>query len=307
MENIILYYKYVTLEDPEAIRTWQLKLCTDLGLKGRIILGTEGINGTLGGSKDSTTAYLEIMRNHPLFCDIDFKESPGYASHFSRLKISIKPEIVRLGVDTQKITAQNGGIHLTPEETHALLANPPENLVIIDTRNSYESAVGTFTNAVVPNTQTFREFPAYVDNNQELIKDKTVLMFCTGGIRCERASAYVKSKELAKVVYQIKGGIHRYIEQFPDGFFRGKNYVFDGRVTMAANDDVIATCYRCGISYDEYINCINASCNKQLIACPPCVQELENTCSSQCNALVKSGSVRVRIVPAKTPAATTAS
>ncbi len=298
MGKILLYYKYIDIQYPEQIRKWQYKVCESLNLKGRILIATEGINGTVGGSDENINKYIQAMNNHPLFDGIDFKISEGDENYFPRLRIAVRPEIVRLGID-QAIKAKDGGIHLTPQQTHDLLNNKPQDLVLLDTRNSYESRVGTFENAIIPNTQTFREFPDYVDNNLEQFKDKQVLMFCTGGIRCERASAYLKSKGVTKEVYQIQGGIHRYVEQFPDGFFRGKNYVFDGRITTKINDDVLGSCHICKVQCDEYTNCLNASCNLQFTACQPCIEKLGNSCSTQCLELIQTKQVPVRKIPAR--------
>lgn len=299
MGKILLYYKYVDIQYPEQVRKWQHRLCESLGLKGRIVIAHEGVNGTVGGSEESTVAYVQAMREHPLFSDVDFKESPGGAESFPRLRIVIRPEIVHLGLDTQKITSKDGGQHLTPEQTHQLLQNKPENLVLLDGRNWYESNIGTFTGAITPNTKTFREFPAYVDEHLDQFKDKQVLMFCTGGIRCERASAYLKSKGVTKEIYQIQGGIHRYIEQYPDGFFRGKNYVFDARITVKANDDILTNCTYCPTPCDDYTNCINASCNKQFTICAACMAHHGSICSDTCRSLVATASVPLRTTTAK--------
>lgn len=299
MGKILLFYLYTHLENPEEIRLWQKSLCEKLTLTGRIILAPEGINGTLGGSVAATDEYKKAMLSHPLFASIDFKESEGDAHHFPRLRIVVKKEIVHLGLDTTKITARGGGKHLTPLQAHALIDSKPDNLVLLDGRNYYEARVGTFRGAITPHIQNFRDFPAYIESNQELFKDKHVLMFCTGGIRCERASAYLKSKGIAKEVSQITGGIHRYVEQFPDGHFRGKNYVFDGRITQKVTDDILATCDACHTPWDEYTNCVNAACNKQIILCDPCVENTHNTCSAICDELVTSGKTTIRILPKK--------
>lgn len=294
MSKILLFYKYVSIENPEAIKKWQLELCKKLNLKGRVILATEGINGTLGGSDQETDAYMQEMNTHPLFDQIDFKFSPGGAESFPRLSVKVKNEIVHLGLDKEKYRATDGGIHLEPKEVHELLTNKPENLVLIDTRNNYESAIGTFKNSIIPDTESFRDFPKYIDENLDLFKDKKVLMFCTGGVRCERASTYLKSKNVTEEVYQIKGGIHRYIEQFPDGFFRGKNYVFDSRITVKANDDILGKCYLCNRPEDTYTNCLNATCNLHYICCVDCKTELQNCCSQNCKILIETGKVNKR-------------
>lgn len=294
MSRIILFYKYVFIEQPEEIKNWQLALCTKLGLKGRTILATEGINSTLGGSDEAIEEYKKVMDNHPLFGNIDFKESEGGAESFPRLSVKIKPEIVHLGLDTQKITALNGGKHLKPQEVHELLTYKPDNLIILDGRNKFEADIGAFTDAIIPNIEHFRQFPEYIDSNIEQFNNKKVLMYCTGGIRCERASAYLKSKGVTQEVYQIEGGIHRYIEQFPDGFFRGKNYVFDNRIAVKANDDIIGSCHLCNKPNDEYTNCMNARCNKHYICCADCKTTYENTCGVVCQELVATKQVNIR-------------
>ena len=294
MGTILLFYKYIAIEDPTQIMHWQKTLCQQLGLKGRIILATEGINGTVGGDTQSTNRYKEIMLNHPLFEGIDFKEASGDEQCFPKMRIIVKNEIVYLGLDTTTINARNGGTHLKPAQAHELINKQSDNLVLFDARNNFESRVGTFTNAITPDINHFRDLPEYIDNNLEQFKDKEVMMFCTGGIRCERASAYLQSKGITKKVYQIEGGIHRYIEQFPEGHFRGKNYVFDGRVTVAVNNDIISTCDMCTTACDEYTHCLNASCNKQIICCPSCLIIYGNTCSTECQQLLATKQVQPR-------------
>lgn len=288
MGIILLFYKYVQVENPEAIQAWQKQLCTDLGLTGRIILATEGINGTVGGTQEATDAYIQAMNQHPLFGNIDFKTAPGGAEAFPRMRVSIRKEIVNLGIDPQELTVQDTAQHLTPEQVHELLLNPPADLISIDTRNNYEVAIGTFQNAINPNTRYFRQFPGYIDQNIDQFKDKTVFMFCTGGVRCERASAYLQKKGVAKKVYQLEGGIHRYIEKYPDGFFRGKNYVFDNRITVKVNDDTLSKCLNCPTPADEYFNCLNALCNKHFVSCPTCIEKFAKTCSTQCQARIEN-------------------
>lgn len=307
MGKIILFYKYVDIIYPEQIRKWQQRLCKELKITGRVILAHEGINGTLGGAPEALERYKIEMSHHPLFGSIDFKESVGGTDYFPRLRIVVKNEITHLGINPKEIRADMGGEHLTPEQTHTLLANTPKDLVILDARNEYESRIGAFDNAIKPNIQYFRELPKYIDENLDTFKDKEVLMYCTGGIRCERASAYLKSKNIAKKVYQIEGGIHRYAEQFPDGFFRGKNYVFDGRISVKVNDDILTTCELCSKPYDEFTNCLNASCNKQFIACEECINTINNTCGTLCFELVENKKVVIRKKPKKiTPPLTTA-
>lgn len=299
MGKILLFYKYIDITYPGQIKKWQERLCKQLNLKGRIIIAQEGINGTLGGNSEALNEYKQEVSAHPLFGHIDFKESDGDSDYFPRLRVVVRNEITYLGLDPSVITAKNGGIHLAPEQAHKLMETPSKELVIFDARNNYESRIGTFKNAIKPAIKNFRDLPEYIDNHEELFKDKEVLMFCTGGIRCERASSYLKSKDVAKKVYQIEGGIHRYAEKFPDGFFRGKNYVFDGRIAVKITDDILGTCDICTTPFDEYTNCLNAECNKQFIACEECIKRLGNTCSTVCLELVQNNKVVVRKFPKK--------
>jgi predicted sulfurtransferase len=294
MEKIILFYKYVPIEYPKQILKWQHKLCTDFGLKGRILLAHEGINATLGGTAELIERYKQIMNANPLFEDIDYKESIGSADDFPRLQITVKNTIVNMGIDPEKLTAAQGGRHLSAQEVHDLLSQQNKDLVIIDTRNDYEYAIGRFTNAINPDIKNFREFPEYIDRNIDMFKDKQVLMYCTGGVRCERATAYLKEKDVAKEVYQIKGGIHRYVEQFPDGHFRGKNYVFDKRLALKVNDDILASCSLCQKPCDSYINCINSFCHVHIISCTDCQREYNVTCGRTCQELVAQSAVPIR-------------
>ncbi len=291
MGNILLFYKYIPLENPEAIAKWQQELCNSFDLKGRILLGKEGINGTLGGTTQATDAYKKAMNEHELFGSIDWKESPGGADYFPRMRIVVRDEIVTLGIDACELTPEQGGKHLTADEVHELI-NTNKDLIILDTRNDYESAVGTFRNAMIPDINNFRDFPAWIDAHLDDFKDKEVLMFCTGGIRCERATAVLKIKDVAKEVYQIKGGIHRYIEKYPDGHFRGKNYVFDARVAVKANEDVLGVCYICNKPNDEYTNCLNVMCHRHITCCDPCIEKMDNTCSPECQYLIKTEGVK---------------
>jgi predicted sulfurtransferase len=292
-EKIILFYKYVDIEDVHQVQRDQHKLCTELELKGRVILAHEGINATLGGKAESLERYKAAMSATTLFSGIDFKESPGLAADFPKLSIKIKPEIVKLGIPAQELKAKDGGVHLTPAQAHELLEKKPENLLVLDCRNTYESKVGHFRGALKPEVNNFRDFPAYVDTNLEMLKDKEILMYCTGGIRCERASAYMKQKGIQNVS-QILGGIHRYVEEFPDGHFRGKNYVFDDRLAITVNNDIVANCDLCQTTCDEQTNCANTSCNKQYIACQTCLAEYVHTCSQSCKTLVAEKKVATR-------------
>ncbi len=288
MGKILLYYKYVRIEDPESIMHWQKELCARLGMRGRILIAKEGINGTVGGTDEAAAEYIKKMKAHHLFADVVFKWSEGCAEDFPRAKIVVRETIVNLGIDPEELTVADGGVHLTPEQVHELLQNKPDDLIILDTRNRCETAIGKFTDAIIPDIDTFRDFPKYVDEHAHEYKDKQVLMYCTGGVRCERATAYLKKKGIAKEVYQIEGGIHCYAQKFPNGFFRGKNYVFDDRIALKINDDILATCASCTTPCDRYLNCRNALCNAHFICCDTCNESLQECCSTTCRDLILS-------------------
>jgi UPF0176 protein len=294
MNKIILFYKYVEIPYPKQVMKWQQEICKELQLKGRVLISHEGINGTLGGAQQNLDTYKKLMSEHELFGNIDFKESAGGPECFPRLSVKVRNEAVSLGIPYDQLTPRNAGQHLTPQETHELLSKKPENLVILDARNNYEWAIGKFENAITPDIENFRDLPQYLDQNLEQLKDKEVLMYCTGGIRCERATAYLNEKNVAKKVYQMEGGIHRYVEQYPDGFFRGKNYVFDARISVRINDDVLGSCAICKTACDDYYNCLNAFCNKHFISCTPCIEKLNKTCSEQCQNLIAENKTTMR-------------
>ncbi len=294
MGKILLFYTYTEFEHPKQIYKWQYNLCRNLNLKGRIIIAHEGINGTVGGPDDAIEQYKKELREHPQLHNIDIKESDGSADCFPRLQVVVKDEIVHLGLKGQAHITHTGA-HLTPTQTHELLNRKPKDLVVLDTRNNYESCIGAFQDAIKPNIKNFRDLPSYIDKHLDTFKDKQVLMYCTGGVRCERATAYLKEKDVAKEVYQIEGGIHRYAEQYPDGHFRGKNYVFDGRIATKVNDDVLSNCTLCTRACDAYNNCLNALCNKHYITCTDCLREYNGCCSMQCKTLVATQKVKTRI------------
>jgi len=294
MNKIILFYKYIAITYPKQIMKWQQQIGKELDLTGRVLISHEGINGTLGGSQENINHYMRLMSAHELFGTIDFKESEGGPECFPRLMIKVKDEAVSLGINPDDLTTKSTGIHLTPDETHNLISQNPQDLLIFDARNDYEWHIGKFNNAVTPAIQNFRELPKYIDENLDKFKDKQVLMYCTGGIRCERASAYLNVKNVAKKIYQMDGGIVRYAEKYPDGFFRGKYYVFDARIALKINDDILGSCAICKKSCDDYYNCLNAKCNKHFIGCHECIEQLNKTCGQECQKLLAENKAPLR-------------
>uniref|UniRef100_A0A3Q3VWD9 Thiosulfate sulfurtransferase/rhodanese-like domain-containing protein 2 n=1 Tax=Mola mola TaxID=94237 RepID=A0A3Q3VWD9_MOLML len=288
--KVLLYYHYCQVEDPHVICAWQRALCEKLHLTGKVRVATEGINGTVGGTNMATDLYVDAMCSHPLFKmdKEDFKTSDGGAECFTELKVGVYKEIVPMGVDPDVISYRLAGVHLEPEEFHkeveALVAQGDScsDTILLDCRNFYESKIGQFSRCLAPDIRKFSYFPDYVDQNLGLFRDKKVLMYCTGGIRCERGSAYLRSKDVCKEVYQLKGGIHKYLERFPEGFYRGKLFVFDERYAISSNDDVISGCSYCHRPWDQYELCSTQFCSQLVLSCPGCRQAGRTACCPTC-------------------------
>lgn len=277
MEKIILFYKFTPLSDPTTVMHWQRELCLHNGLKGRIIISKHGINGTLGGKIEALKAYKKAMNLHPSFKGITYKWSDGLADDFPRLSIKVRDEIVTfLATDEIKVDENgvvNGGKHIKPEALHELVKQKGDDVVFVDGRNSYEAQIGKFKNAVVPNTKTTRDFIQELDTpKMQAIKNKTIVTYCTGGIRCEILSSLMKNRGFQDV-YQMDGGIVKYGEKFKDdGLWEGKLYVFDRRMKLAFSDNSkdIGKCRYCRKLTSNFINCAKSECNKLILVCLSC-------------------------------------
>lgn len=256
---VILFYKYVPIADPELFVADQRALCEQLGLKGRILVALEGINGTLAGPAEAVDRYVAQLNSDPRFAGIEMKVSPGDAQTFPRLMVKVRPEIVALRADEELIADQDN--HLSPAEWKRMLEEDPE-AVAVDVRNRYESAAGKFENAVACDIEYFRELPAYLDQLAEL-REKTVLMYCTGGIRCEKASALFRSRGF-KRVYQLHGGIMTYQEEFGNEHWLGECFVFDQRMTVKKEDGLVAIgrCAHTARTTNRFTNCLHDPCHK---------------------------------------------
>lgn len=286
MQKILLYYKFTPLADPEAVRLWQKTLCDSLNLKGRILLSKHGINGTVGGDLEDLKAYAKATK--PYFKGIAFKWSDGSRDDFPRMSVKVRDEIVTFGapdelrVDEKGVVG--GGKHLSPEQVHKLVEERGDDVVFFDGRNAYEAAVGKFKNAVVPQTHTTRDFLDELSGDKyESIKDKPVVTYCTGGVRCEVLSALMKNRGF-KEVYQIDGGIVKYGEKYRDqGLWEGSLYVFDQRMGTKFSDQAkdIGVCIHCGSATSNYENCALNSCNSLVLICGEC-KPLQKTCSPGC-------------------------
>lgn len=290
MYRVLLYYKYVPIEHPEAFVAEHKALCSRLSLKGRVLVAHEGLNGTLAGSVEACEEYKKIMLADSRFSDMQFKEHDAEEMPFPRLRVVVRSEVVTLGVQDEGTLPYRAGKHLTPEEWHAMAQE--ENVVILDGRNMYEARIGKFKNAITPDIAAFREFPQWVKEHKKELEGKKVLMYCTGGIRCEKASAVVKEEGINDV-YQLYGGIINYGKHIPDGLWEGSCYVFDARNKVQVNDDahhtIISACDFCSTPSDQYVNCANAECNKMMILCDRCRAQSNDACSLACNARHRKG------------------
>ncbi|XP_061490231.1 thiosulfate sulfurtransferase/rhodanese-like domain-containing protein 2 isoform X2 [Rhineura floridana] len=291
--QVLLYYCYCEVADPGGLCEWQRALCQHLHLTGKVRIASEGINGTVGGSKGAASLYVNAMLSHPLFRGIltreDFKTSAGGAHCFLDLRIGVFEEIVPMGIDPEKVSYKETGIHLTPKEFHVEVAKylsqgneGQADTILLDCRNFYESKIGHFQGCLAPDIRKFSYFPTYIDENLHLFRGKRILMYCTGGIRCERGSAYLRSKGVCKGVYHLKGGIHKYLEEFPDGFYRGKLFVFDERYSISSNSDVISACRYCGMLWDQYRLCSTQPCRQLVLICPQCQLKGFTACCPLC-------------------------
>lgn len=276
MQKIILFYKFVPISDPETVMFWQRALCEKLGLKGRILVSRHGINGTLGGDLKNLKLYTREMKAHTLFGEIVWKWSEGSADEFPKLKVKVKPEIVAFDapdeIEISDKGIMNGGKHLKPEAVHKLVEEKGDDVIFYDGRNMYEAQIGRFKNTIIPNVKTSRDFKKDIEEGEiSKYKDKPIVTYCTGGIRCEILSAMMKNRGY-KEVYQIDGGIVKYGERFgDDGLWEGKLFVFDDRMQMGFSDHSkdIASCETCGAKTSQQVNSPNIR-RRLVIQCKDC-------------------------------------
>lgn len=293
--KILLYYAFAPIDDPEAVRLWQRELCESLGLRGRIIVSRHGLNGTVGGEIDACKRYLRKTREHPAFANLDVKWSDGTGfvedapellhgqdrrapwrqiADFPRLSVKVRDEVVSFGAPDELVVDEHGvvggGTKLTPEQVNELVAERGDDVVFFDGRNAFEAEIGRFRGAIVPDVATTHDFIAEIESGRfDHLKDKPVVTYCTGGIRCEVLSGLMKSRGFTEV-YQIDGGIVRYGEAFGnDGLWDGSLYVFDARKRVDFGPDaaVIGTCVVCGVASNSLVNCADASCRVQRVSC----------------------------------------
>lgn len=279
----LLYYCYSHIQDAEQYAADHLKFCKSIGLTGRIIIADEGLNGTVSGTKEACKAYMDYVYADGRFNATEFKIDEVDEPSFIKMHCRYKSEIVYSGlkdpsyIDPTKQT----GKHLEPKEFAEM--KDRDDVVILDVRSNYEHSMGKFKNAVTLDIDNFRDFPAMI-NELAQYKDKKILTYCTGGIKCEKASALLL-KEGFKDVYQLHGGIIKYGKEAEGKDFEGKCYVFDNRIAVDVNQVnpvVISTCRNCGKTTAKMINCANPECNEHFTQCDDCGTALDGACSAAC-------------------------
>ncbi|PID70271.1 hypothetical protein CSB37_02700 [bacterium DOLZORAL124_38_8] len=296
----ISFYRYVNIGNPEKLRNKLWLDWTQLQVFGRIYVAKEGINAQLSVPTyllEDFRAYIDATKH---FKNVPFKiavEDDGKS--FYKLDIKVRKKLVADGLDDNAFDTTNVGKHLTAKEFNEILKK--EDSICFDMRNNYEGRIGHFDGAICPDVETFREeLPVVLDELKDKPKDKPVLLYCTGGIRCEKASAFLRHHGFTNVG-QLHGGIIDYAHQVKrenlDNNYKGKNYVFDGRVAEAIGDECIAHCDQCGVSADSYVNCNNKACNELFIQCAECNKKMDGCCSEKCkeiNALPEEEQKKLR-------------
>ena len=280
----VSFYKYHQIENPQQFRDDLFLAWTSFGVLGRTYVASEGINAQISVPDAQFDAFknhlysISFLNNVRLNTAVD-----DNGKSFFALRLKVRPKIVADGIEDPNFDPSNTGKYLSAEEFNAKMSDP--NTVVVDMRNHYESEVGHFDGALLPDVDTFREEIKVVEDILKNDKDKQVLMYCTGGIRCEKASAYMKYKGFENV-YHLEGGIIKYARDIKangvENKFKGVNFVFDERMAERIGDEVIAKCHQCGTPYDIHTNCANLACHILFIQCPNCKTKYDNCCSEEC-------------------------
>ncbi|WP_046242698.1 oxygen-dependent tRNA uridine(34) hydroxylase TrhO [Hymenobacter terrenus] len=282
MYQVLLYYCYTPLENPDEFREEHHRLCLELDLRGRIIVAAEGLNGTVSGTIENCARYMAAVKADPRFATLEFKIDNVPAHTFQKLHVRVKPEIVHSSLRHVR-PHEKTGQHLSPEEFKAL--KDRDDVVVVDVRSDYEYNLGRFKNAVTLDIENFRDFPERVERLKEF-KDKKILTYCTGGVKCEKASAYLLEQGFENV-YQLHGGIIKYGIEAGGEDFDGQCYVFDNRVAVdvnRVNPTIISRCQHCQQPSNRLVNCANPHCNAHLALCEACGEQLQGACSEACAA-----------------------
>ena len=285
--NTVSFYRYVKLNNPLTMRDTLYQQWETIGVFGRIYLAEEGINAQLSVPESNWDKFVSELYSIPEFLDIPFKSAvQDDGKSFYKLVVKVREKIVADGIEDPLFNPSDTGYYLNASEFNEYLAKP--DTIVVDMRNHYESEVGRFENAFCPDADTFREELPLVVDHLKGNEHKNVLMYCTGGIRCEKASAYLKYKGFENV-FHLRGGIIQYAKEIKDqglkSKFIGKNFVFDERIGERITEDVIATCHQCGETCDRHVNCKNDDCHLLFIQCEKCETEMNGCCTPECEKI----------------------
>lgn len=285
----VSFYRYVKIADPNALRDQLYIAWSALGVLGRVYVAHEGINAQICVPEPTWDFFVRHLERNKYFEKMPLKiaiEEPRIS--FWKLTIKVKHKIVADGIDDERFNPGNVGTHLDAQSWNELMDDP--DAVVVDMRNFYESEVGRFDGAITPDVDTFAQELQVVPELLADKKDKKIMMYCTGGIRCEKASAYMKYRGFEHV-YQLHGGIIHYMQEVRsrglEPRFKGKNFVFDGRMGERATDDVLSQCHQCGEDCDDHTNCRNDACHLLFIQCAECAKKYEECCSQACRDIVR--------------------
>ena len=283
--RVLLYYKYQNIEDPEKFRDEHLAFCNEVGIKGRIIVGYEGINGTVSGTVEQTEKYKDFLHSLEGFEDVWFKEDEADGFTHPRMSVKFRKEIVSLNLEDDFSPNETTGKYLNPKEFKEAILD--ENTVILDTRNDYEYDMGHFKGAVRPDIKNFRDLPEWIKENEEMFKDKNVAMYCTGGVRCEKFSGWMLREGISDNVAQLHGGIDTYGKdpEVKGELWEGSMYVFDERISVPINHvdpTIIGRDYYDGEPCERYRNCANPECNRQIFMSEENEHKYLRSCSEHC-------------------------
>ncbi|MDR4887169.1 rhodanese-related sulfurtransferase [Fredinandcohnia sp. QZ13] len=282
--RVLLYYQYVTIENPAEFAKEHLAFCKEIGLKGRILVATEGINGTVSGTIEQTDKYMEEMRKDPRFASIVFKidEADGHA--FKKMHVRPRPELVNLSLEDDINPHELTGKYLSPKEFYEKMQD--QNTIILDARNTYEYDLGHFRGAIRPDVETFRDLPQWVRENKDMLEGKKILTYCTGGIRCEKFSGWLV-REGFEEVGQLHGGIATYGKdpEVQGDLWDGQLYVFDERIAVPVNQKehvIVGKDHFTGEPCERYVNCANPECNKQILSSEENEHKYLRGCTHEC-------------------------
>lgn len=282
--KVLLYYMYVPIENGEEYAQEHLAFCKELGLKGRILIADEGINGTCSGTVEQTDRYIEHMKADPRFADMIFKIDESDEHAFKKMKVRYRPELVTLRLENDINPNKSTGKYLSAKEFYESLND--EDTVVLDARNDYEYDLGHFRGAIRPDITNFRDLPKWVQDNKEMLGDKKIVTYCTGGIRCEKFSGWLLEEGFEDVA-QLHGGIVTYGKdpEVQGDLWDGQLYVFDERIAVPVNQKehvVVGKDYYTGEPCERYVNCANPECNKKILCSEENEHKYLRSCSDHC-------------------------